>query len=74
MREGGKGVAKATAVVSITERRGRDAADSEILVDSLDELYEACRRAAPGALVRVLIHGAAGEVRLEFGSFIHHRH
>jgi hypothetical protein len=66
-------VAKATAMVSITERRGRDAADSEIAVASLDELYEACRRAAPGALVRVLIHGPAGEVRLEFGSFIHTR-
>jgi hypothetical protein len=70
--EGG-GVAKAKAVVSITERRGRDARDSEIPVDSLEELYEACRKAAPGALVSVVIHGAAGEVRLEFGSFIHAR-
>jgi hypothetical protein len=67
-------VAKATAVVLITERRGRDARDSEINVDSLDELYEACRRSAPGALVRVLIHGPAGEVRLDFGSFVHSRH
>lgn len=66
-------MAKATAVVSITERRGRDAKDSEIPVDNLDDLYEACRRAAPGALVRVQIHGAAGEVRLNFGSFIHSR-
>ena len=65
--------AKARAVVSITERRGRDAKDSEIPVDSLDELYEACRRAAPGALVHVQIHGAAGEVRLNFASFIHSR-
>ena len=62
---------RATAVVSITERRGRDAKDSDIPVASLEELYEACRRAAPGALVRVLIQGPAGEVRLEFGSFIH---
>jgi hypothetical protein len=60
-------------VVSITERRGRDAKDSDIPVRDLDELYEACRRAAPGALVRVLIQGSAGEVRLEFGSFIHSR-
>jgi len=67
-------VAKATAVVSITERRGRDAKDSEISVSDLDELYEACRRAAPGALVRVVIQGASGEVRLDFGSFIHSRH
>ena len=66
-------MAKATAVVSITERRGRDAKDSEIPVDNLDALYEACRRAAPGALVRVRIHGAAGEVRLNFASFIHSR-
>ena len=64
-------MAKATAVVSITERRGREAKDSEIPVDSLDELYEACRRSAPGSLVRVQIHGAAGEVRLNFASFIH---
>jgi hypothetical protein len=67
-------VAKATAMVLITERRGREAKDSEIPVESLDELYEACRRAAPGALVRVIIHGALGEVRLDFGSFIHSRH
>jgi hypothetical protein len=66
--------AKATAVVMITERRGRDATDSEETVDSLDALYEACRRAAPGALVRVQINGPAGEVRLNFASFIHSRH
>jgi hypothetical protein len=71
--EGG-GVAKATAVVSITERRGREASDSEIAVSSLEALYEACRSAAPGALVRVQIHGDAGEVRLNFASFIHARH
>ena len=67
-------MANATAVVSITERRGRDSKDSEIPVDSLDALYEACRRAAPGSLVRVQIHGAAGELRLNFASFIHARH
>jgi hypothetical protein len=66
-------VAKATAVVSITERRGRDSKDSEIPVESLDDLYEACRRAAPGALVRVQINGPAGEVRLNFASFIYSR-
>jgi hypothetical protein len=66
-------VAKVTAVVSITRRRGRDAKDSEIAVDSLDELYEACRRAARGALVHVVIHGEAGDVRLDFASFIHAR-
>lgn len=65
--------AKTTAVVSITERRGRDAKDSEIAVDSLDALYEACRRAAPGALVRVQLSGPAGEVLLNFASFIHAR-
>ena len=66
--------AKATAVVMITERRGRDASDSEVPVDSLDALYEACRHAAPGALVSVVINGPAGEVRLSFASFIHSRH
>ena len=66
-------MAKAKAVVSITERRGRDAKDSEITVDTLDALYEACRSAAPGALVHVEIHGAAGEVRLNFASFTHPR-
>ena len=67
-------MANATAVVSITERRGRDSKDTEIAVDSLDALYEACRSAAPGALVRVQILGDAGEVRLNFASFIHSRH
>jgi hypothetical protein len=71
---GGGGVAaKTTAVVNITERRGRDSKDSEIAVDSLDALYEACRRAAPGALVRVQLSGPAGDVRLNFASFIHAR-
>jgi hypothetical protein len=65
------GGVKTRAVVRITERRGREARDAEIPADSLDDLYEACRRAAPGALVQVLIHGAAGEVRLNFASFIH---
>ena len=64
---------KTTAVVNITERRGRDAKDSEIAVDSLDALYEACRRAAPGALVRVQLSGPAGEVLLNFASFIQPR-
>ena len=67
-------MANATAVVAITERRGRESKDSEIAVDSLDALYEACRGAAPGALVRVQILGEAGEVRLNFASFIHARH
>ena len=61
-------MAKATAVVTITERRGRSE-DSEIPVTAWTS---STRRAAgpPGALVRV-IHGAAGEVRLNFASFIH---
>lgn len=63
-------MAKAKAVVSITERRGRDSKDSEIPVDTLDALYEACRSAAPGSLVHVQIHGPAGAVRLNFASFI----
>jgi hypothetical protein len=61
---------KATAVVTVTDEVGREARDSEVRAHSLEELYEACRRAAPGALVRVQIHGEAGEVRLNFASFI----
>jgi hypothetical protein len=61
---------KVTAEVMITERQGREAKDSEIRAASLDELYEACRRAAPGALVRVRIRGSAGDVLLNFASFI----
>ena len=64
---------KATAEVMVTERQGRDARDSEVRATSLDELYDACRRAAPGALVRVRIRGAAGDVILNFASFIQPR-
>jgi hypothetical protein len=70
MKEGGV-AGKATAVVTVTERVGRDSRDAEIVASSLEALYEACRRAEPGALVRVQIHGEAGEVRLNFASFIH---
>ena len=66
-------MAKATAVVSITGEAGTRTAAGNA-VSSLEALYEACRSAAPGALVRVQIHGDAGEVRLNFASFIHARH
>jgi hypothetical protein len=59
------------AIVMITKARGRDAQDSEVQVQSLDELYRACREAPPSDLVRVLLKGRQGDVILNFGSFIH---
>ena len=43
---------------------------SEVRVQSLDELYRACRDAPPADLVRVLIKGGDGDVTLNFASFI----
>jgi len=59
-----------TAVVMITKARGRGVVDSEVRVQSLDELYRACRDAPPADLVRVLIKGGEGDVMLNFASFI----
>ena len=58
------------AIVMITKPRGRGDVDSEVRVQSLDELYRACRDAPPTDLVRVLLKGGEGEVTLNFGSFI----
>jgi hypothetical protein len=57
-------------VVTLSERVGREYVDSEVPVSSLKELYEACRRAAPGRLSRVLLKGPEGEIRLHFGSLV----
>jgi hypothetical protein len=59
-----------TVVVSLSERVGREYVDSEVTVSSLKELYEACRRGAPGRLSRVLLKGDEGEIRLHFGSLL----
>jgi hypothetical protein len=60
------------AVVMITKARGRGAVDSEVRVQSLDELYCACRDAPPADLVRVLLKGGDGDVTLNFASFMRH--
>ena len=57
------------AVVTLTERRGRDSVEVEVQVATLAEMYAACLRAAPGTLVRVHLFGPQGELRLDFASF-----
>ena len=63
-------MAEPTAVVTTTRREGRDSVESEVRVSSLAELYRVCGEAPPSALVRVVLCGDEGEVRLQFGSFI----
>jgi hypothetical protein len=63
-------MADPVTVVTITERRGREAVDTELRVRSLGELYDACRDAPPSRVVRVSLKGPNGEVRLNFASFI----
>jgi hypothetical protein len=63
-------MAETVAVVTTVHRDGRESVDSERQVSSLAELYQACREAPPSALVRVSIRGDAGEVRLDFGTYI----
>jgi hypothetical protein len=64
-------MAEPLTLVTITKKRGRESVDSEIRVRSLAELYDACRNAPASDVVRVSIRGDAGEVRLNFASFIH---
>lgn len=59
------------AVVTLTERRGRESVEVEVQVSTLGEMYAACLRAAPGTLVRVHLFGSRGELRLDFASLIH---
>jgi hypothetical protein len=56
--------------ITVTRRQGRDPVDTETEVRNLEELYEACRLAAPSEQVRVTLRGPEGEVRLGFASFI----
>ncbi len=58
------------AVVTTVKREGRESVESEQKVESLEQLYEVCRRAPPSALVRISLTGDDGEVRLNFASFI----
>jgi hypothetical protein len=60
---------RVAAVVTVTEGQGKDVVDAEARVRTLQELYDACRKSAPGRLVRVSIAGPEGEVRLNFASY-----
>jgi hypothetical protein len=58
------------AVVLVSRRQGRELVDAEHKVRTLQELYDLCRHAAPGQLMKVYLRGPEGEIRLNFGSFI----
>jgi hypothetical protein len=58
------------AVVTLQERRGRTSEETEVRVTSLQELFEVCRTAPASRVVRIAVKGPAGEVRLNFASFI----
>jgi hypothetical protein len=60
--------AKVTAIVTRTTGEGT-AEDVERRAATLEELYEICRDAPPSRLIRVLLEGEDGEVRLHFASF-----
>ena len=61
------------AVVLVTRRQGREYVDSEHKVRTLQELYDLCRHAAAGQLMKVLLRGPEGEIRLNFGSYMARR-
>jgi hypothetical protein len=63
---------KVAAVVTRSHAEGEGAADTELRVSSLEELYAVCRDSPPSKLLRVVLLGEDGEVRLHFASF--HRH
>lgn len=63
-------MAETFAVVTLQERRGRAADETEVRVTSLEELFDVCRTAPASRVVRIALKGAAGEVRLNFASFI----
>jgi hypothetical protein len=60
----------AFAVVTLQERRGRAAEETEVRVTTLQELFEVCRTAPASRVVRIVVKGASGEVRLNFASYI----
>jgi hypothetical protein len=58
------------AVVLVSRRQGREIVDAEHKVRTLQELYDLCRHAAPGQLMKVYLRGPEGEIRLNFGSYM----
>jgi hypothetical protein len=58
------------AVVTLQERRGRAAEETEVRVSTLQELFEVCRSAPASRVVRIAVKGPSGEVRLNFASYI----
>lgn len=58
------------ATVTLASARGREVVESEVRVGSLAELYRVCRDAPPHRVVRVVLRGPQGEVRLNFASLI----
>jgi len=60
-------------VVLVSRREGREFVDSEHKVRTLQELYDLCRHAAPGQLMKVLLRGPQGEIRLDFDSYMPRR-
>jgi hypothetical protein len=58
---------KVLAVVTLNGREGES--DTERRVATLEELYAICRDAPPSRLIRVMLEGDDGEVRLHFASF-----
>jgi hypothetical protein len=63
-------MADPVAIVTVASRRGRETVEAEERVSGLKELFEACRSAPAGSVVRVSLRGPGGEVRLNFASFI----
>lgn len=63
-------MAETFAVVTLQERRGRAAEETEVRVTSLQDLFDVCRAAPASRVVRILLKGPGGEMRLHFGSFI----
>jgi hypothetical protein len=62
--------AETIAVVLVSRRQGRELVDAEHKVRTLQELYDLCRHAAPGQLMKVYLRGPDGEIRFNFGSYL----
>jgi hypothetical protein len=58
------------AVVLVSRRQGRELVDAEHKVHTLQELYDLCRHAAAGRLMKVYLRGPDGEIRLNFASYL----
>ena len=62
--------AEPIAVVLVSRRQGRELVDAEHKVRTLQELYDLCRHAGPGAAHEGLPSRPDGEIRLNFGSYL----